>query len=129
MILTMNHSVQSQNTMTGVARGLWFRSDTYVSCMPYVRLDTVAPRSAPRTFADEKAAFADLLPFLIARHPGEYVAVSGGNVVEHGPSRAVVTRQYFQGGRRGPVYIGFAGPKRTARQLSPFRSRRNARVR
>jgi len=79
----------------------------------------------PRTFSDERAAFLSLLPALRARYPGQYVAVSNGDVVIHGISRRDVTRRFFAG-RKGPVYIGPVNPRRAVRQASPFRVRPNA---
>jgi hypothetical protein len=80
---------------------------------------------APRSFADERTAFLSLLPSLGSRYAGQYVAIANGDIVVHGPSRHEVTRRFFST-RKGPVYIGFVGPKRVARQTSPFRSRSNA---
>ena len=84
------------------------------------------PAPAPRTFADQRDAFRAMLPMLRSRFPGQYVAISGGKVVENGPSRREVTRLFFQRYQKGPVYIGFVGPKRIIRQGSPFRSRPDA---
>lgn len=82
---------------------------------------------APRNFFDERNAYLSLLPSLRASYAGEYVAIANGDVVVHGPSRRDVTQRFFSN-RRGPVYIGFVGPRRVVRQASPFRSRSNARL-
>lgn len=78
-----------------------------------------------RSFADEKAAFEALLPALLIEHPGEHVAISQGRVVQHGTSRREVIRRFFATAT-GPVYVGYVGPSRAVRQLSPFRTRQNA---
>jgi hypothetical protein len=80
----------------------------------------------PRTFADERTAFRESLPRLLSEYAGEWVAVSGGQVIEHHRDRKVVTRRFFEGRTRGPVYIGFVGRQPPARQASPFRAQRRA---
>ena len=82
--------------------------------------------SPARTFADERETFRSALPMLFARHAGEWVAISGGQVVEHDLDRKAVTRRFFQNRTRGPVYIGFVGSSPTIRQATPFRARRRA---
>jgi len=81
---------------------------------------------ARRTYLDEKESFKAMFSTLQWRHPGQYVAITDGQIATFGPSRRVVTQQYFSMRAHGPVYIGFVGPRKIVRQLSPFRTRPNA---
>ena len=80
------------------------------------------------SFESERAAFRLLLPMLFSVHPGEFVIVSGGVVVDHDRSRRTLLRRFFSDPARAtvPVYVGFVGPARVARQVSPVRVRRGA---
>lgn len=122
MILITNEPIQSDSTRVAA---LQFRADTFTESL-YISLGPPLQAPWPRTFADERDAFRAMLPMLNARFPALYVAISGGKVVESGPSRREVTRLFFQHYQRGPVYIGFVGPQRIIRQGSPFRSRPDA---
>ena len=64
-----------------------------------------------RTFSDEKKAFRSALPMLLSRHGGEWVAISDGCVADHDRDRKALTRRFFQNRTRGPVFIGFVGPR------------------
>ncbi len=102
------------------------------SAHTFVRMVSI-PAATPqqrRSFNDERVAFEDLLPMLISQYPGQFVAISGGEIAARAATRREVVHQFFSGGRVGPVYIGFVGPKRVVRQLSPFRAsaRRDARI-
>lgn len=127
LILTTNDPVKSRMpTMSATGAVLRYRDDTFMrssaSSFPQVHVQ------GDRSFSDEKATFEDMLPMLLARFPGEYVAVFRGDVVDHGPSRRDIVQRFFARFTKGPVYIGFVGPKRVIRQVSPFRSRRDARL-
>ena len=120
--LISNDSVLEERTAEGGSL-LTFPADTFIAASYF---PPVSHGSGRRTFLDEKNSFMSMLPTLRWRHPGQYVAVAGGQVVEGGASRNEVTRRYFDGHRRGPVCIGFVGPRKAVRQLSPFRARPNA---
>jgi hypothetical protein len=100
------------------------RTDTFIVWRVEYQYMTGPPR--PRTFLDEKEAFTSMLPMLYSRHSGEWVAISGGQIVDHDNDRKAVTRRFFRNRTRGPVYIGFVGPKPGIRQATPFRARRRA---
>jgi hypothetical protein len=121
-IITNDPAIDPINTdMSPLER----RADTFVSWRSIYPEPTYVQNTS-RSFVDEKLIFLSMLPLLYSRYPGEYVAVSGGEIVAHGSSRNEVTRKFFQRPNRGSVYIGFVGPQRTIRQASPFRSRPNA---
>ena len=105
---------------------LQFRTDTFLVTLPGSAIGFPQHEHSARTFADEKAAFGALFSMLRSRYPGEWVAVSGGQVVDHDADRKAVTQRFFSAPRRGPVYIGFVGATPTLRQTTPFRARRRA---
>lgn len=105
----------------------WYRDDTYVDSGTVICAAFPPSIPAPaRTFADERATFQAMRSMLYSRYPGQWVAISVGQVVEHGDDRKAVTRRFFGRPGRGPVYIGFVGPTPTLRQVTPFRARRRA---
>ena len=116
-----NTSIQEESTSRAGAT-LQLRADTFLAAS-HVFPPQVQQIGAQRTYLDEKQTFLSMLPTLRWRYPGEYVAISGGHVVTHGPSRREVTRQYFSQRAHGPVCIGFTGQRRAIRQMSPFLAR------
>ena len=124
MIIITNEPVQSEST--GVT-ALRFRADTFVGSGTMLRADFPdTGHAAVRTFADERAAFQSMFAMLRSRYSGEWVAVSGGQVVEHDRDRKAITRRFFSMRTRGPVCIGFVGPTPMVRQATPFRTRQRA---
>lgn len=130
MTLTINEPIRFENPTHSVLPGnidVWNRADTFtdvgVSAFP-----EPAPSSGRRSFEQERQAFRRMLPMLLARRAGEFVAVAGGEVVDHDTSRRVLLRRYFQveSRRSVPVYVGYVGPAKAARQVSPLRIRRSA---
>jgi hypothetical protein len=97
---------------------------SYVSINPFI--DESPSHSRTMAYEQERHAFQRMLPQLLREHPGEFVAISGGQVVDHDRSQRELARRYFGQGHRGPVYMGFVGPAREARQLTPFRTRSSA---
>lgn len=81
----------------------------------------------PEPMDVERATFRSMRGMLASRYPGEWVAMSGGQVVEHGADRKAVTRRFFSRAARGPVCIGFVGSTPILRQATPFRARRASR--
>jgi|SRR5712691_3525570 len=120
-ITTTNEPIGTESTSL---KGPLLRADTFIS--GYILFPQTGPTASGRTFQDEREAFALLLPELGARHPGEWVAISGGAVAEHDRDRKVVTLRFFQNRNRGPVYIGFVGRNPGIRQATPFRAQRRA---
>lgn len=121
MTIITNEPVSTDSTSLA---GPLFRGHTFVA--GYIFFPVRQPVSVARTFHDEREAFASLLPELTSRYPGEWVAISGGDIIEHDSDRKLVTRRFFQRRRHGPVYIGFVGPTPVIRQVTPFRARRRA---
>jgi len=120
-ITTTNEPIETGSTSL---TGPLLRADTFVS--GHILFHRTGPAASGRTFQDEREAFALLLPELRMRHPGEWVAISGGAVAEHDRDRKVVTLRFFQNWNRGPVYIGFVGRNPRIRQATPFRAQRRA---
>lgn len=110
---------RADNTLRGL---LQFRADTITSChastFPESRSITV------RTYDDEKEAFQSLRMMLESRHPGEYVAIKQGAVVDHDRSRLKLVQRFFGEGGEGPVYVGFVGPQQVIRVPTPVIRRR-----
>lgn len=73
-------------------------------------------------FRQEKAAFTSLLPTLLPRYEGQFVAIHGGRVVDSDVSRVSLTRRFFKRFSDTSVYIGYVGrPEPVSYQVSPFK--------
>lgn len=124
MTIVTNEPIQTESS--GVT-ALQFRADTFVNATVVSLVVFPGPtRTTVRTFADERESFNTMFPMLLSRYSGEWVAISGGQVIEHDRDRKAVTRRFFSDRTRGPVYIGLVGLSSTVRQATPFRARRRA---
>jgi hypothetical protein len=85
-----------------------------VDPIPFVPIPFVptlpAPSEGSRTgaaeVAREKAAFETLLPDLLARFPGQYAAVYGGELVATGPDEMDVIEEAYTKVGTVPMYVG-----------------------
>ena len=101
---------------------------TWITAVPW-RFYTVFPcevepnaNDKELLFRQEKAAFAALLPMLLAQYPGRFVAIHNGAVVDTDPSRTALARRFVQTHGDTHVYIGYVGEQQpVAYQISPFR--------
>lgn len=116
--MTMITNDAVERVSTGVPE-LNRRVDTFVTWASFFPEPVHDPVS-PRTYADEKRAFLSMLPLLYSRHPGEYVAVSGGVIVDHDRSRLEVVRRFFGRSTQAPVYVGFVGARDTVKIPTPI---------
>lgn len=99
-----------------------YRADTFTTVSS--SYPSAAPMTAPSSYAIEREAFRAMEPMLMARHAGEFVAIKGGQVVDHDRSRRALARRFFGAHGNVPVCIAFVGPQRVLRQATPFRARR-----
>ena len=79
----------------------------------------VEPHStANEEFEQQKAAFNEIPPLILAQHQGQFVASRNGTIVDHDTDLASLTRRFREHYGRVPVYITRVG--RTARMPTPF---------
>lgn len=69
----------------------------------------------------EQQAFHRLLPDLLRTHPGQFVAIFGGRVVEAGLDKLDVARRCYEQFGYVPIFVGrvVAGPANPLRLPSP----------
>lgn len=78
-------------------------------------------RPALEAFEREHASFETLLPSLVAKYYGQFVAIHNGAPVDSDTSRSDLVRRFFEKFGDSSVYIGYVGEALIAYQLTPFR--------
>ncbi len=86
-------------------------------------LDPPATQESPmeQAFKREKAAFEQQLPNLLTRHDGQYVALTGGRVVDSDPDMHTLVQRFFARYGESSVFIGYVSRRsRPVRIATPF---------
>lgn len=84
------------------------------------------PASGPAPHSSDREAFKAMLPMLVARHAGEFVAIKDGQPVDHDRSRRALAQRFFAQHGDVAVYMPYIGSRRILRQATPFRTRPRA---
>lgn len=71
-------------------------------------------------FEKEHAAFEELLPSLMTKYRGRFVAIHNGALVDSDPSRSNLVRRFFERFGDASVYVGYVGEAPISYQVTPF---------
>jgi len=87
--------------------------------LPAPVIEAIVP--TPDKWALEHQAFRRQLPELLQRHPGQYVAVHGGQVVAWGPDKLAVALEAFRQVGNVPIHVGLVAEDPPAAARSGIR--------
>ncbi len=89
------------------------------------KIDEPELAQADKTFEQDAVAFEALLPELLLKYPGQYVAIYQGNIVGNGENRLTLVKEIYSRFGEVPCFVGkvTSQPPRRVRLTSIWKAK------